>query len=201
MTKLEFYKSQIRALFPRGRLWTFTPGGVLDKLIEGIAGEFVRIDDRSEDLLRESDPRTTVELLDEWQAHVGLPGACGNLATTDDEIRAQIVAKLIQSGPQNKAFFVNLARSLGYDITVNDIYDFMPFRAETGRAEEYLAEHEDWIYTFLIKVNTVNLRYFRAETHRAEDRLSEYGDEVLECLVNEQKPAHTIALFEYPEGV
>ena len=198
MNKLEIYKAQIRSLFPRGKLWTFIPGGVLDSLITGIAQEFIRIDDRAADLIRESDPRTTVELLPDWERVMGLPGVCGNLAENDDERRNQVVAKLIQAGPQNKAFFAALAQSLGYDVDVEDIFEFLPFRAEMSRAEEYLAEHEDWPHTFLIKVNTVSLRYFRAETHRAEDRLVEFGDALLECLVNESKPAHSIALFEYP---
>jgi len=196
MSKTDFYKSQLQRLFPKGRLFSFFSGSNHNALVEGIAIELARIDDRAEDVIAESDPRTTEELIDEWEAMLGLPGECGSLAVTLQERRNQILSKLTLSGNQSKQFYVDIAVSLGYDIDVNDIIEFRPFSAGSP-AGAPIANPDDWRHTFLINPQEFTVRYFKAGAGRAGDKILEFGDELFECLITEQKPAHALVLFRY----
>jgi uncharacterized protein YmfQ (DUF2313 family) len=194
------YKEALKQLFPKGRLWTFPSGGTLDKLIEGVAEELLRVEQRAIQLLSEIDPRTTTEAISDWERVLGLPGECATLATTNEERRQQILSKLLQTGPQNKTFFVEIAQGLGYDITISDITTFDPFRVEVSRVESNLNEASaGWVHAFQINVNEVTLRPFRVETHTVEERLLEFGDELLECVIEQVKEAHATVIFSYPD--
>ena len=195
--KLEFYKSQIRSLLPRGKVFSFVPGNLLDKLIEGVAYELERIDDRADVLLSESDPRGTSELIDEWEEMLGLPGECGSLATTLQDRRNQIISKLTQTGNMSKAFYVKLAQRLGYSVSISDVYLNEPFRVGVGRMGAHLNSNPDWIYSFTVHAPSFTVRYFRAGANSMGDRLVDFGDDLLECLITESKPAHMIVVFKY----
>ena len=79
------YVEQLRALFPRGKAWPEARGPVWDSLLRSLAGELQRFDGRLCDLLEESDPRTTVEALEDWERVLGLPDACFGSGGTVDE--------------------------------------------------------------------------------------------------------------------
>lgn len=200
MDKVAVYKNQLKGLFPRGRLWSFVPDGVLDSLCEGIAAELARIDERAATLIEEADPRTTFELLDDWERLTGLPGECGLLATTTAERRAQIVSKLISAGPQSVSFFIQIAASVGYDLSEEDFQEFFPFVAGGSGAGDEVSSSDEWAHTFLIRVDAVNIRPFLAGQNGAGDRLLEFGDDLFECVINDSKQAHTKILFSYPSG-
>lgn len=53
-------------LLPRGAAWARSLDGTLGTLLEALAGELERIEDRALQLLRESLPSTVEELVDEW---------------------------------------------------------------------------------------------------------------------------------------
>lgn len=194
--KSQFYKAQLLRLFPIGKLFDIVPDGTLDKLLEGISVELARIDDRAANLLVESDPRRTSELLEDWERVCGLPGPCGSLAVTIQERRDQIVTLLNLRGPQNKAFIAEIGQGLGYDIEASDIEEHPPFVAGS-RCGGRLTNGDEWPHAFTVTVSEFTVRHFKAGTHRAGDRLLEFGDDLLECLINAQKPAHTIAIFRY----
>lgn len=60
------------ALLPRGVAWPKSPDSRLGKLLDALTREFDRVEARAADLLRESNPATTSELLAEWDAIVAL---------------------------------------------------------------------------------------------------------------------------------
>jgi uncharacterized protein YmfQ (DUF2313 family) len=157
--------------------------------------ELVRIDARASDLIREADPRSSTELLSDWEELTGLPGICGTIGDTIEDRRNQVVAKLTQLGKQNKQFFISLAATIGYTITVNDIEEYQEFKAGS-RAGDRLT-NGSWVYTFTIHAPAFTVRYFKAGANVAGDRLLEYGDELFECLISSNKPAHTEVIFTY----
>jgi uncharacterized protein YmfQ (DUF2313 family) len=194
--KVESYKKLLKRLLPPGRAWEAEDGGVLSNLLQGLAVELSRVDLRGQDLLKETDPRTTYELITDWERICGLPDDCTGLAVTMEERRKQIVARLLLSGPQNKQLFVDLANSLGYTIDVTDVIEYHPFLAGYGAAGEQIS-NGDWVYAFKMVVPIHTLRYFTAGFHCAGDRVVEFGDAVLECVINDHKPAHAIVIFIY----
>lgn len=149
------------------------------KLALGLAEEFCRIEQRAAELLVEIDPRSTTELISDWERVLGLPGECIDLAETLADRRAAVVAKLISRSAQTKAFYIQLAASIGYTITEADITEPSP-------------------HTFAFNIPlTSSIRSFRASANRVGDRLREWGNELFECVMEDNKPAHTQVLFLY----
>lgn len=84
------YARTMRALLPPGRLWR-SPGGLIDQLLLGTADELARLDARADDLLVESEPTTTTELVSEYETELNLSG----IGLTLGQRRAQITARYL----------------------------------------------------------------------------------------------------------
>lgn len=130
MTPAE-YLQQLQALLPSGSAWPREPDAVLTQTLAGLAEEFARIDARADDLIEDADPRTTTELLPDWERVAGLPSPCNSGEQTIEERRLALVAKLTLLGGQAPHHFVALAASIGLTITVTEC---RPFRAGKSKA-------------------------------------------------------------------
>lgn len=108
------YREQLQSLLPRGSAWPRDAGAVLTKVLDGMAQEFARVDIRVDNLLDESDPRTTVELLPDYERVHGLPDPCVTDALTTDQRRNALVSKISGIGGQSAAYFLSLLERLGY---------------------------------------------------------------------------------------
>lgn len=91
LSAAEAYVSMLRSFLPPGRLWTAGPDSVLGRLLFAFADEIWRVDVRSNDLIEESHPETTVELLPEYERELALAPAA-----TVAERQANVVAHLIR---------------------------------------------------------------------------------------------------------
>ena len=71
------------------------------KFWQSIADYFGRIDARLDDLILETDPRTTSELLSDWERNYGLPTDCtiaSDLQLTNTQRRAALVSQVVARG-------------------------------------------------------------------------------------------------------
>ena len=69
--------TRLAALLPIGPAWPREYDSTLMALIGGLSQIWGDVDGRAADLLEtESDPRTTVELLPDWERAWGLPDPC-----------------------------------------------------------------------------------------------------------------------------
>ena len=84
-------------------------GGRLSLLLLGVAQEFVRLEDRALTLVDEADPRTTTEMLSDWETTAGLPDPCHGLGATVEARRAELVARLTALGSCSRAFYIGIA--------------------------------------------------------------------------------------------
>lgn len=192
------YRRQMQALLPRGLAWALAPTAWLTRLLSGLSPEFARIHGRVLDLIRESDPRTTIEMLAEWERALGLPDNCSStLAPTLQARRDDVLTKLVSLGGQSRAYYIAVAGRLGYTITIDE---FAPFRAGRSRAGDRVYGL-DWTWVWRVNGPPVTVRYFRAGKSRAGDRLRTWGNGALECRLNQIKPAHTRIIFSYPEAL
>ncbi|WP_303905616.1 YmfQ family protein [Thiohalomonas denitrificans] len=189
------YLNQLRALLPRGVLWRGlrAPDTTFSALLDALAAEFARVDATAEALINEADPRTTLQLLAEWEAFAGLPDTCSGLGTTIDERRAALVDILTSVGGQSRNYFIGVAGSLGFDDSAIAEYD--PHTVdETVDAPIYGA---DWQFAWKLTAPMPPVQQFNADS-TVDESLGEVAPTTrLECAVNRRKPAHTIALFEY----
>lgn len=108
------YREQLQALLPPGRAWPRESGAVVTNVLDALAQEFARVDARVDGLLEEIDPRTTYELLSDFERVYGLPESCVTGSLTTDQRRNALVSKLTNYGGQSPAYFLLVLERLGY---------------------------------------------------------------------------------------
>src|SRR6516162_748261 len=125
------YLGQFQRLLPRGRVWHRGLDLVQDFYLLTLMPTWARLQVALNSLIAEIFPCSTRQLLPEWEATLGLPDPCigtlGNL-----QMQQQLVCvKFVARGGQSKAYFIDLAAKLGYEISITE---FAPFRAGINRA-------------------------------------------------------------------
>lgn len=188
------YGRQLAQLLPPGTAWTSDPDSNLQRLLLALGESLARVHLRADDLDREIDPAQTREILERWEAALGLPDKCsGQLETTLQGRRNAVVAKLFSTGGQSVAFFQGIARSLGFDVTITE---FRPFRAGRSRAGDPIA-NGDWATTWRVNAPASTVLDFRVGISTTGEPLRAWGNDTLECKINQLKPAHTRVIYGY----
>lgn len=181
----------LQALMPRGRVWPRDPDAVQTRVLSGLAQVYERQTIRANQLLADAFPLTTYELLPEWETTLGLPDPCAGPAPTAAARRAQVLAKLQAQGGQSVAYFIAVAASLGYSITIKQ---YVPARAGLLRAGDPL-NGNDWAHAWQVTSPTYTVHKAQAGVLAAGEPLAYWGDTVLACELSSIKPAHTVLLF------
>lgn len=189
----DYYRKMLLDLLPQGRAWPKEEGSDLYNTMDALAQELARLDARSFKLLDEADPRTTFEMITDWERVVGLPDECSEENQTLQQRREAIVARLIQSGSINKQLYIDLAAALGYTVTVTDYKQFRTGRSRVGDA----LWNGDWRWAFTVTAPLDTVRYFRTGLSVAGEPLANWGNDKLECVLAKFAPAGTIILFAY----
>lgn len=169
------YARQLANLLPRGAAWSAGMGSWLYRTLQSLAEEMARVHGRALDLMREADPRTTSELLGEWEHMLGLPDPCITGEQTTAQRRAAVLARLTMVGSQSAAFYINVAAKLGYTITIS----------EPAPNVMRVNSPETTVFPFYCGANGCG------------DRLREWGNEILECAITPLRPAHVALEFAY----
>jgi len=187
------YRDQLISLLPPGPAWTTPPGSVRFKLLDTLAVELARIDARMGDLLEESDPRATVELLPEWEAVAGLPDPCAGTPETIAGRQAALLRALTARGGQSRAYYIEIAAALGYPIEIDE---FPAFTCDSG-CEDAL-NPPPWNFWWRVRAPETTVIEFTCESG-CDEALAIWGNEPLECVISRLKPAHTNVIFSYGE--
>jgi uncharacterized protein YmfQ (DUF2313 family) len=185
------YKQIIDKFWPRGLAWPRDPSTLQGKLRISLTPEFERLELRIRDLFNEVDPRTTVELLADFERVLGLPDNCGAPPTTLEQRRQAVITKMTAIGGQDKQYFIDLAAAYGFSISIEE---YLPFDCE--RYCDELLYDEPWAYTFKVIAPALTVRDMTCESF-CDEYLTTWGNDILECLINRYKPAHLIAIFDY----
>lgn len=208
----EAYLQQLQALLPTGKAWNRERNSNLTGMLAALASELSLVHDRATDIVKESDPRTTVEMLEEWETQTALPDVCSSgIVSTIQERRLAVLQKLTSRGGQSPKYFKELAATYGYQVTITENVPFRAGHSECGRLYEegpysIKAHHamSDLNFRFIwnVKVNGPRVTWFRcSESEAGKDPLAKITRaEDLECIFNRLKPAHTKLTFAY-EGV
>lgn len=190
------YLRQLQALLPMGAAWPRDDDAVLTRLLAAAADELARVDARSVQLLAEADPRTTAEMLADWERNAGLPDQCVVLSGQTQgavQRRAALVSRLTQLGGQSVAYFTRLAASYGYTVSISE---YKPFRAGASRSGDQIS-NGDWAYAWKASAPLNTVTPFRAGQSVSGDAVAAWGNKALECVFSRCKPAHTTIIFTY----
>ena len=191
------YLDTLQKLLPYGPAWTDDGDAAVTRMLTGLAQELARIDARSWQLIDEADPRTTNELFPDWERVAGLPDPCvvalGGQQTFAQR-RAALLSRLIQVGGQSRAYFIAVARALGFSISITE--GWQQIDTVISPVNNPLA-NGGWIYTWTIHVPLGDTRSTLTVNGRVSDPLAAWGNTLLECVMRRLKPAHTTLLFSY----
>ncbi|MEO0649375.1 MAG: putative phage tail protein [Planctomycetota bacterium] len=185
------YRAQALSLLPPGGAFSKDPDSTLARVYQALARELVRIEQRMQDALNEADPRTAVELLPEWEKAYGLPGGCSLQTLTPALRRQSLVAKVTSSGGQSRQYLIQVADAVGWPITIEE---FVPFRVGSPVGEPLA---DGMVFAFEVHAPQYVPQFFQAGSSAAGDSLQVSGNELLECTIDDLKPAHTVALYVY----
>jgi uncharacterized protein YmfQ (DUF2313 family) len=132
--------------------------------------------------------------LSEWERLLKLPDPCliGESLTVRQRVQA-VVSKLQSRGGQSRAFFIGLAKALGYNITITT---FRPARVGLSKINDPLCGGE-WVFTWRVNAPAVTINHAAVGISGAGDPLASWGNKVLECRFSQLQPAEGILLFGY----
>ena len=201
------YLRMLYSLLPTGRAWTRDASSRLYQLLSAFADELARVDSRASDLLIESDVRRTTEIIEEHETDYGLPEEGQDLASTIEERRQDLFAKLALLGSQREVYFEEVASNLGYDAYIEY---YPPFWADYSGVGDTIGA-QDNIFSWLMRVSmNVQLGEFDLAFSLAFDRPDIHADSYYQQLVknfdylifwiNKIKPAHHQAFFDWFGG-
>lgn len=173
----DHYKQQLLALLPTGLAWPrIGDDNNFTALLDAEAEELARVDARAHELIEEAFPNTTIELLPDWERVAALPDVCtGELGTLQQRHNA-LMGVLTTKRRLSRQFYIDMAARIGFDITITELPNYT------------------WQINAALDVNAV---YFRVDQSTIGDALVSSLNNLLECVMNKLKPAHTIVTFTY----
>lgn len=142
-------------------------------------------------ILSESDPRTAIYLLEDWERVLGLPDTCIGPLPAIEQRRDAVVSKIAMHGGQSRAFFVQMAANLGFAITITEFGQFT-----VGSPVNQPLYGWPWCFTWQVNaaLDTVRRATVMSGVNEA---LATWGNDLLECAIRRFKPAHTVVQFAY----
>lgn len=191
------FLAALQNLLPRGRAWPRDGDANLTAVLSGIAAAWAAGHARQRELIEDAFPSTTVELLPEWEASLGLPDPCFGPNPLTSARQAAVVARFTASGGQSIAYFQALADSYGSAVTVTE---YAPFRAGIDVAMTPL-RCAAWAHIWLVTLTSATLFRFEAQISTAGQPLWTLGVGAVGCEIIRLKPGHTIVEFASAEGV
>lgn len=190
MTADDYYRLLL-SLLPPGKVYSRGGQGSMHDTLKALAQEFARIDSRIESLLDEADPRTTTEMLPDWEKALKLPEDGADLPDTVIERRRAIIGKLTGVGGQSRAFYIQLAASLGYAITITE---FRPYTCMTPIDQGI--HDESARFTWMVNAPETTITEATCQS-TCVDPLRAWGNELLERSINKRKRASRTVVFSY----
>ena len=185
------YSTILRKLLPVGDAWATQPGSVMAQVLDATGGALERAHNRMMDLVDEANPRQAAELINDWETHCSLPDGCAGQPNTLAERRDRVVARLTARGGQSKAFYIQMARDLGFDIAV---HEHKPFRA---RSHCTAAINPDpWRHVVFVDGPAQTVRHMLCGS-ACNDALRSWGNQALECHMRRTLPGHALVHFRY----
>ena len=168
-------------------------------LLECWAIELSRIDSRLDALVREDDPRISLECFTKWLEEWGEPDLCAGLVTglNDTILRQLLLFKITTVGGQSRQFFADLAARFGYRIQIDEL---QRYTVQSQVMDALWSEPKP----FWWRVNILSGTSAEGSTVSAHtviggvnEALAWWGDQLIECLIERYKPAHSEVIYGY----
>lgn len=188
------YTSALQGLMPIGLVWPRKSSSIQSAVLRALAQSYQKSDDAANALLVGAFPATATVMLTDWEKTLGLPDDCAIGENDSIALRQKaIVSKLFSNGGQSAAYFIGVAKALGYDITITVYRQARAGMSVCGDA----LNGDDWPFIWLVTAPQTTISYAQAGQSYAGDPLRSWGNRRLECRLTALAPSHTIVKFGY----
>jgi uncharacterized protein YmfQ (DUF2313 family) len=190
MDVAEDYLSALQGLFPSGPAWPKDDTAPVTRLFGGLAVEFSRLDSRADTLVDEADPRTTYEMLPDWERIAGLSG--GSLSVAQRQ--SDLVSKLVSRGGQTPAYYVAMGAALGLAVTITEFREW-----SFDMDDDQILYGSDWAFAWQVNIPYVTSSPAIEWTFDSDDDMpfAIYSNVLDVSSFIREKPSHTTVLFAY----
>lgn len=187
------YIKLLKQCLPPGLAYKAPEGQNIHRLLTVFAKAFKRVEDFIYKVADEVNPLYSTDLLDNWVKITGALDDCKEVERTEQALRNAVIAKWRLKGGASVGFFQDLAETYGYpNVTVSDP---QCFRVGHSRCGDGLYG-ENWARRWIVEGSIdENGEAFRCGENRCGDRLAIYDFELLKCLFNQFRPAHTKPVY------
>ena len=188
------YLAQLKALLPRGLAWGRGASTYLSMLLGAFAQLFAMDDARAMDLIEEADPRTTYALLPEFEQAFCLSAfsVVDGSALSIEQRRSKLVAKYTGRGGQSRAYFIALAARLGFVVTIEEFSEF-----SVDADVEAPIYGEEWNFAWQVNAPLATSTEMTVDSDVDQSITTDWLNYLLEASFQEDKPAHTVLIFNY----
>ncbi|MCK5603071.1 DUF2313 domain-containing protein [Candidatus Pacearchaeota archaeon] len=181
-------------LLPQGVAWEAKniEGSNMYKLLTSMSKEFVRVQEKINEFVIEHRPETTTNLIEEWEAAVGIPDSCFSNTVSIDLRRKQVVAKLAKMNVQTAQDFIDLAAYFGYRVIIRN--------GATGSVLPVTLPFALGSYNFLL--NTILVKFVDLDKPNNIFTMTfpfTFGptSNIIICIFNKLKPVTAEIIFSY----
>ncbi|WP_201829536.1 putative phage tail protein [Microvirga zambiensis] len=195
---------QVIAVAPRGPIWgtdEVSDGSgaspVMRKVWTALAGWLSDYYKAAFEAAIQTFPSAITYSLDDWEAEYGLPDPCTSPASGDTGRINAVRARYGAQGGASPAYFICLAASVGFDITITEPSDFICGVSECGGDDTVVAAnmHHEWIVHL---INLGDIWFYAGEGIVGETPLGGFVVATdLECILRRVAPLHTTLIFDY----
>lgn len=186
------FQAGVQRLLPPGRAWPRRLTTTLAAFAGAIGDTFYQLHTQMVLLLDvESDPAQAVQLLPDWEADYGLPDPCTPPNPSINQRHAALLAKIAGIGGQSAAYFIGVAKQLGYTITITT------WEAWSCWDSPWLPVVAiDWRFAWQVNAPTITVQYFTPFSS-PWDPLWTISDTTLECRLRQIAPGYGIMWVNY----
>lgn len=188
------YVEQLQGMLPPGPAWPQEPDALLTRMLDGLSAELARIDERSLRLIEEEDPRTTFELLSDFERAFSLSpnSIIDGTPLSIDQRRANLISRMTERGGQSRAYFINKALKLGFAITITEFKEW-----SVSDSVEAALCGPDWNFAWQVNAPLITASDWSVESDVETPFAVIWLAALLEASFQEDKPAHTVVIFKY----
>jgi uncharacterized protein YmfQ (DUF2313 family) len=190
------YLSTLQALLPPGAALARDPSANLTALLQAFADVLAPVDTVMNALYDEADPRTTVQLLPDWERVTGLPDtAVGTAYQSVQERHDWLATRLTSVGGQSRPYFIELAATLGTTITITDFQPYGCGLGETGR--DQIGSDDSIFLQWQVNMPSPPVYLFQVGLSMCGEPLGYAQTGVIEALFRRYQHTHTTLIFNY----
>lgn len=191
---LQAWLQALQALLPTGMGISKDPNAKMTRLLESVAAVLLAAQVRLASLYAEWDPRRATSMLPDWERLLGLPDACAPLNQELGDRQKTAFARLTETGGQSRAYFLDLAARLGEPNCT--ITEFRPLHCNATCNDALYSEADAFVWRVNIPRAALNARWATCNSG-CSSALQMYEPSLIECVMDERKPAHTHVQFAY----